>query len=133
MAAFLAEEDAPPDDTEGVVSTQVRHVAGSVIWSHYEAVRAYETIMDTVTIPQLHLLRITGKYLRYTLEFFSEVLPSEAGALIRDVVGMQDQLGNLHDADVAIALIQDYLAATQPRKAKRRAVESAPRPGRLSG
>lgn len=127
MAAFLDETDAAPDDADGAVPYQVRHVAGSAVWARYEAVRAYETLMDHATVPQLHALRITGKYLRYTLEFFSEVLPADAGALIRDVVGMQDELGLLHDADVAAGLIRNYLAESPRKKGKRGAV--APPPG----
>ena len=123
MAAFLDEADTAPDEADGAVPYQVRHVAGSAVWARYEEVRAYETLMDHATVPQLHALRITGKYLRYTLEFFSEVLPADAGALIRDVVGMQDELGVLHDADVAAALIRDYLAAPPKKKARRRPAE----------
>jgi CHAD domain-containing protein len=78
-------------------------------------------------VPQLHALRITGKYLRYTLEFFKEVLPADAEALIRDVVGMQDELGLLHDADVAAGLIRDYVATLLQGKRKRR--PAGPPPG----
>jgi CHAD domain-containing protein len=65
--------------------------------------------MDAPALPQLHALRIDGKYLRYTLEFFQEVLPPDAEALIHDVVDLQDELGALHDADVAAGLIHAYL------------------------
>ena len=37
------------------------------------------------------------------------MLGKEAGALIRDVVRLQDQLGALHDADVSAGLIREYL------------------------
>jgi CHAD domain-containing protein len=127
MAAFLDEADAAPDQADGAVPYQVRHVAGSAVWARYEEVRAYETLMDHATVPQLHALRITGKYLRYTLEFFKEVLPADAGALIRDVVGMQDELGLLHDADVAAGLIRDYVTTLLQGKRKRR--PAGPPPG----
>ena len=67
--------------------------------------------MGEPSIIQLHELRITGKYLRYTLKSFLEVLPPEADALVKDVVNMQDALGELHDADVTMHLIRDYRLA----------------------
>jgi len=130
LAAFLDEADTPPaanDPAEEaakaparaeVVPYQVRHVLASALWERYEAVRAYETVMADATLPQLHALRITGKYLRYTLEFFRHVLPAGAGALIDDVVTLQDELGELHDADVAAGLIRDHIAAAYPRRKK---------------
>jgi CHAD domain-containing protein len=110
MARFVEEDIPDPDMTAPEVAPfQVRHVAPSAILSKYEQVRTYETVMSAPTIAQLHALRIHGKYLRYTLECFRETLPSEAGDLIREVVSMQDELGELHDADVAIGLIRDYV------------------------
>ncbi len=87
-----------------------RHVAPRLIYTRYEAVRAYETVLDGAPIETLHALRIDCKRLRYTLEFFREVLGQEAGDVIREVVVMQDHLGDLHDADVADTLLRDFLA-----------------------
>ena len=53
----------------------VRDTAGSRILAAYERVRAYETIITWADVPTLHALRIEGKRLRYTLEYFAEVLP----------------------------------------------------------
>jgi CHAD domain-containing protein len=66
-------------------------------------------------MPQIHGLRIAGKYFRYTLEFFREVLAKEAAAMIRDVVKLQDGLGELHDADVATTLVRDYVSGLKGR------------------
>lgn len=109
MEAFLKEEESRPAESAAVVEPmQVRHVAASAIWERYEAVRAFETIMDAPTLEQLHDLRIKAKYLRYTLECFRETLPPESTGMIRDIVNMQDQLGELHDAAVAAELIRSY-------------------------
>ncbi|HST04703.1 MAG TPA: CHAD domain-containing protein [Chloroflexia bacterium] len=108
MERFLAEPTPAPDQTEGALPYQVRHVAGSIILMQYEAVRATEALPNPPTVEQLHALRIVGKYFRYTLEFFRTVLPKDVGAMIRDVVKLQDQLGEMHDADVAAALIRDF-------------------------
>jgi CHAD domain-containing protein len=126
MGRFV-EEDIPDPDigTAEIEPFQVRHVAPSAILSHYEQVRAYETVMSAPTIEQLHALRIRGKYLRYTLECFRETLPPEAGELIREVTAMQDELGEIHDADVATGLIKDYVER-QAKRAKKGQEYSVP-------
>jgi CHAD domain-containing protein len=120
MKAFLKPQ-LPLTNTQN--SNEVRHTAGSAIWARYEAVRTFEIIMDAPTIEQLHALRITGKYLRYTLECFRETLPPDAGQLIRDVMKMQDQLGALHDADVAAGLVRDYVVNSHKAALKRGEIE----------
>ncbi len=126
---FLATPGAgavsPGGDT--VVPFQVRHVAPAQIWQRYASVRAYETVLSSDSDPEamlsvpievLHALRIECKRLRYTLEFFREVLPAEAEPLIAQVVRVQDHLGDLHDADVAIDLMRDFIRRRE-RKARR--------------
>ncbi|HMA35150.1 MAG TPA: CHAD domain-containing protein [Chloroflexia bacterium] len=110
LKAIIAAPDRPPDQRAAASPYQVRHVAGSMIWPAYAAVQAYAEVMAAPTIAQLHALRIAGKKLRYTLEFFQEVLPADAAALIADVTALQDQIGALHDADVAAGLIRTHLA-----------------------
>ena len=44
---FLDEPTRLPDQSAGATPYQVRHVAGSAIWSRYEAVRAFETVMPS--------------------------------------------------------------------------------------
>lgn len=90
---------------------RVRHIAPMVIYQRVAAVRAYD---EWVSIPnpppeRLHALRIACKRLRYTLEFFQEVLGPDTKALIRSIVTVQDHLGNLQDAIVARALLSDFL------------------------
>ena len=90
---------------------RVRHVAPVVIYERLAAVRAYD---EWVSIPnpppeQLHSLRIACKRLRYTLEFFREVLGPDTKQLINSIVAIQDHLGNLQDAVVARTLLANYL------------------------
>ncbi len=89
---------------------QVRHVLSSTVWARYETVRAYEAILPAAVATDLHALRIECKYLRYTLEFFQEVLGEGAAALIRQVIAVQDHLGEIQDADVASRLLAEYLS-----------------------
>ena len=92
----------------------VRDTAGSRILAAYERVRAYETVITWADVPTLHALRIEGKRLRYTLEYFAEVLPVGARKLIAGVTEMQDHLGLLNDADVAARISREWLNLNAP-------------------
>lgn len=80
----------------------VRHYAGSALMRRYEEVRQFETLMPNATSEQLHQLRIACKHLRYTLELFEPALPDTVQAVTKLVTEMQEHLGDLHDADVAL-------------------------------
>lgn len=92
------------------VPYQVRHIAPRLIYTRYEAVCAYDTILGNASLDTLHQLRLTFKQLRYTLEYFAELMGAEAKIVINDVKAMQDHLGDLNDADVASGILRDFLA-----------------------
>ncbi len=90
---------------------RVRHVAPMAIYERLADVRAYD---EWVSIPdppleRLHALRIACKRLRYTMEFFREVLGPDSKTPIKEVVAVQDHLGDLQDAVVAGGILRDYL------------------------
>jgi CHAD domain-containing protein len=87
----------------------VRHVAPQLIYARWAGVQAFGPLLDGAPISVLHALRIECKRLRYTLEFFREVLGPEARDVVSEVVELQDHLGDLNDADVANALLSDFL------------------------
>lgn len=58
----------------------------------------------------LHEMRIAAKRLRYTLELFRDAYGDTGGAQIGRVKALQEELGELHDHDVRIALIENELA-----------------------
>ena len=91
------------------VPYQLRHVGPRLIYYYYEEVRAYETILDKAPIETLHQLRITFKGLRYTLEYLNEILGDEAKQVIAEVKTIQDHLGDMNDADVAVVLLRGFL------------------------
>ncbi len=107
------------------VPYQVRHVVPRLIFTRYEAVRAYEPVIAAVPLPTYHLLRIDCKRLRYALEFFRDVLGPETPALIKQVTALQDLLGALQDAHVAEGLIADFLQNQPKRKKKAPAISLA--------
>ena len=93
----------------------VRDTAGSRILAAYERVRAYETVMTWADVPTLHDLRIESKRLRYSLEFFSEVLPVNSRQLIAAVTDLQDHLGLMNDAYGAAGVTRDWLNLNAPK------------------
>ena len=90
---------------------RLRHVAPVAVYQRLAAVRAYDEWVTGLDVPleRLHQLRIASKGLRYTLEFFQEVLGPEAKTSINEIKGLQDHLGDLQDAVVASNLLRDFL------------------------
>lgn len=90
---------------------RLRHVVPVAVYQRLAAVWAYDEWVTGPNVPmeRLHQLRIAAKGLRYTLEYFSEVLGPEAETVIEEVKGLQDHLGDLQDAVVASNLLRDFL------------------------
>lgn len=87
---------------------QVSDIVPVLIYTRLSVVRAFDAIMENASIDQLHALRIEFKKLRYTVEFFREVLGKEAKAVINDIKELQDHLGDLNDAQVATVILRDF-------------------------
>jgi CHAD domain-containing protein/transposase-like protein len=95
--------------TECPVPPMARDAAPVLIYSRFGAVRAYDQLLESATLEQLHALRIEFKKLRYAVEFFREILGKEAKSVINVLKTMQDHLGDLNDAQVATQLLSDFL------------------------
>ncbi len=87
----------------------VRHVVPPLLYTQYTTMRTYETVFAVTNLDTFHELRIEGKRFRYTLEFFAEVLGAESKTVINAVKTLQDHLGDLQDARVAVDLLQSHL------------------------
>lgn len=109
--AFVNTPGAGARDASGAgfVPNRVRDIVPVLIYTRLAAVRAFDSILETATLEQFHALRIEFKKLRYTVEFFREVLGKEAKAIIDDLKGIQDHLGDLNDAQVATRILDDFL------------------------
>lgn len=72
------------------------------IWKLYRRfLRQGATIRDSSPDNDLHRLRITGKKLRYLVEFFRTLYPpAEIALLLKAMKGLQDFLGNYQDLTV---------------------------------
>src|SRR5215218_9276808 len=92
---------------EASLATNARRILAVRIAEFYSY--APIVVLETAT-EELHNLRISAKRLRYTLELFRAVFGESGERQIERVKAIQEELGNLHDADVRIALILDELS-----------------------
>jgi len=90
---------------------RVAQVLPGVLYKDMAVVWAFEGQLGGLEtpLPRFHLLRKACKGLRYTLEFFEDVLGPGARALIKRVKGLQDHLGDLQDAVVTSGVLRDYI------------------------
>jgi CHAD domain-containing protein len=89
---------------------RVRDVVPQLIIARFKAVQVDgQGALAAGTIEELHALRIDCKKLRYALEFFSPVLGPGARLVIDEVKALQDHLGDLNDAHVAVELLRTFL------------------------
>jgi len=98
------------DDGEALPA-RVADVLPAALYERMAAVWAYDAPVAAPDPPlvRFHRLRIAGKSLRYTLEFFEEVLGAEVNALIKSTKRLQDHLGDLQDAVVASNVLRNVL------------------------
>ncbi len=92
------------------IPQHVRAVVPSLVYARLGNMLAYEPFLSKADVAQLHALRIAAKRLRYTLEFFSDVLGEESTAVIKAIKCLQDHLGALNDADVACTRLTHMLS-----------------------
>jgi CHAD domain-containing protein len=116
VEAYAAFVELPATETANAPRTaptrttaRVRDRAGSQIWAAYEHVLAYDGLIAGADTPTLHGLRIAAKRLRYSIEFFREALAPEAADIIARITALQDHLGLLNDADVAVRMTRAFL------------------------
>jgi CHAD domain-containing protein len=86
----------------------VRHFTHREVWRRYEALRAKGARLPT-DIEALHQLRSACRELRYTLEAFEGASPDLA-PIARDLHERQDEIGALHEHELAIELLERWRA-----------------------
>jgi CHAD domain-containing protein len=90
-----------PHSNTSPIPFKVRHVMPVLLYQQLSHVLAYDELFPTDHTETLHELRIACKALRYSLNFFDDLLGSSAKLFHNDVKGLQDYLGLLNDAVVA--------------------------------
>lgn len=109
LIAFVDESPVPDLTTAGAPAHTVGDRLASQLWAAYEDVRAFGPVLDSASLETIHDLRIAGKRLRDDLEFLAPVLPPEREWLAERLVALQDHLGTLNDATVAVTAVRGFL------------------------
>ena len=74
-----------------------------------DAKQRTKATMQSMDARTAHKLRIGAKKLRYAAELAQPAFPAEIGALIDRLQPLQETLGELHDADVHIPIVEKFL------------------------
>jgi len=91
-------------------------LAFDAIKSRLDEMLAYEPfIHDPANITQLHAMRISAKRLRYTLENFEALYSGQVKDTLNTMRALQDALGAVHDLDVWIAWIPQFILEERER------------------
>jgi triphosphatase len=96
----IASDDGGQDGP-GAVPAAVA-VPPLVLSRHHAAVRAANRARRTGKASDFHRLRIRCKWLRYCLEFTTDLYRGHTQKFIRRLARLQDELGHLQDVEVAI-------------------------------
>ncbi len=72
-----------------------------------------DSVDSPYSVRELHNLRIAAKRLRYTLEIFEDFLPQDCKPVVKELEQIQEELGQLHDSDVLIALLRLCLGSQE--------------------
>lgn len=99
----------------------VRHVVPALLMEQFAAVRAYEACFEQdgpIPYATLHQLRIQCKYLRYSLEFTQHLLGEESQGVLKQLKQLQELLGDLNDAVVALQMVDAQQAKRRTAKEK---------------
>jgi len=75
-----------------------------------EMYRYAASVDDVEMVAELHNMRIAAKRLRYTMEIFASCFPGDDyTAAYESVKSIQEQIGDIHDCDVRVPLLQAFL------------------------
>jgi CHAD domain-containing protein len=98
----------------------VGELAKTVIWKRFRRIlRKGRQISDDTPDEKLHELRIDCKKLRYLLEFFISLFPEEEmKRLIKQLKGLQENLGDFNDLSVQQDFLAGYLSSVSPRNSQ---------------
>jgi len=78
----------------------IAEAAPRLVWRQLKKALRYDRRLDRLTPENQHELRIECKRLRYTAEFLADIYPGRLIGVIVPATALQDELGDVHDADV---------------------------------
>jgi len=103
---------AKPRPVAGIDPTRhVRPNARRILAMRIEEIYEYDGLVgDPANVTQLHDMRIAFKRLRYLIEIFGDAFDTDLVPYLDQVKAMQDLLGDIHDCDVQVPMLQQHLA-----------------------
>ncbi|MCB0882813.1 MAG: CHAD domain-containing protein [Thermoleophilia bacterium] len=66
-------------------------------------------VADPANVTELHDMRIACKRLRYLLEIFGAAFTADLSPFVDEVKALQDVLGDIHDCDVQVPMLEEHL------------------------
>lgn len=108
MAAYFSEETSHKPSPSADIP--VGPLVFRYIYKRYRKIRVIAAGIGAETPDEVvHQLRIECKKLRYLMEFFSELIPNEEGALMQKMLRrLQGRLGDFNDASVQRKSLLNY-------------------------
>jgi CHAD domain-containing protein len=85
------------------------HSAQSITSRLEEFLAYHEIIFDPEKVTELHEMRIAAKRLRYTMEVFAPLYSEELKEQLQAVRKIQDLLGDIHDCDVWMEFLPEFV------------------------
>lgn len=103
---------AKPRSISGIdPSRRVRPNARRILAVRIDEVYQYDGLVaNPANITDLHDMRIAFKRLRYLLEIFGSAFEVDLDPYLDQVKAMQDLLGDIHDCDVQVPMLEGHLA-----------------------
>ena len=110
---------AKPRPVTGIdPSRRVRPNARRILATRIDEVYQYDGLVaNPANITDLHNLRIAFKRLRYLLEIFDAAFDADLEPFLDQVKAMQDLLGDIHDCDVQVPMLEAHLAWLERQEA----------------
>ena len=103
----------PGIDPAGRVTPNARRILAVRIGEVYANEWA---ITDPARVTELHDMRIACKRLRYLLEIFDVAFTADLTPHVETIRELQDLLGDIHDCDVQVPMLQTHLAWLEERE-----------------
>ena len=105
-----AEAALENSDGEMFFSSELHRLGYKQIQTRLDEFLLYEVfIFDPNRVEELHQMRISAKQLRYALEVFSDLYKQETDFALDTTRQAQEYLGNIHDSDVWIDFLPDFM------------------------
>jgi hypothetical protein len=111
---------AKPRPVAGIQPTKgLRPNARRVLAVRIQEIYAYDgAIADPAHVTELHDMRIAFKRLRYLLEIFGVAFTEDLDPFLEQVKDLQDLLGDIHDCDVQVPMLEEHLEWLVTREAE---------------